>query len=358
MMLLSAQPLLLAQPLLEGLMSLPLPAIAQRVHEPDERLVHQLATTEGDLVVLGAAGKMGVSLARMAAAAFARLPGDRRVHAVSRFSDPAARDELDGAGVRTVAADLTDEAALAGLPDAPNVVYMVGRKFGTTADAATTWALNAYLPGRVARRYPGARISAFSSGNVYPLVPVASGGADETVPPGPVGEYAQSCLGRERVLTHHAAATGSPLAIIRLNYAVDCRYGVLTDIARAVAAGAPVQLGNGVVNVVWQGDANRYALSALAHADAPPLILNVTGPETASVRWLATELGRRLGRAPVFAGAEADTALLSNAANCFGRFGYPAVSLAEMLDWTVAWLTEGGPLLDKPTHFTERAGRF
>jgi uncharacterized protein YbjT (DUF2867 family) len=333
-------------------------AIARRVYEPDDRLVQQLATTGGDLVVLGAAGKMGVSLARMAAAAYQRLPGHRQVYAVSRFSDQSARDELDGAGVRTVVADLTDEKALADLPDAPNVVYMVGRKFGTANDAATTWALNTYLPGRVAQRYAGATISAFSSGNVYPLLPVTSGGADERVPPDPVGEYAQSCLGRERVLTHHARATGSALAIIRLNYAIDCRYGVLTDIARAVKAGDPVDLGNGMVNVIWQGDANRYALSALAHANTDPLVLNVTGPETASVRWLAGELGQRLGREPVFTGVEKETALLSNAARCFGMFGYPSVSLAEMLDWTVGWLLEGGQLLDKPTHFTERKGRF
>ncbi|WP_194898270.1 NAD-dependent epimerase/dehydratase family protein [Catenulispora pinisilvae] len=335
--------------------------IARRVHEPDERLILELAKTEGDLVVLGAAGKMGVSLARMAAAAFDRLPGGRTVHAVSRFSDSSARAELDQAGVHTVSADLGDDSALAGLPDAPNVVYMVGRKFGTTGDAAPTWATNVYLPGRVAQRYAGARISAFSSGNVYPLLPPTSGGADENVAPDPVGEYAQSCLGRERILAYQAAATGSPLAIIRLNYAIDCRYGVLTDIARAVLSGNPVDLGNGLVNVIWQGDANRYALSALAHADSSgkePLVLNVTGPETASVRWLATELGRRLDREPVFAGTESPTALLSNAARCFGLFGYPEVSLHQMLDWTVVWLQEGGALLDKPTHFTERAGRF
>jgi hypothetical protein len=294
----------------------------------------------------------------MAAAALATLPGDRRVHAVSRFSDPAVRAELDAAGVRTHPADLLDEQALPGLPDAPNVVYMVGRKFGTTGDAATTWALNTYLPGRIVRRYAGSRIVAFSTGNVYPLVPVGSGGADETVACDPVGEYAQSCLGRERVLAYHAAATGTPLAVIRLNYAVDCRYGVLTDLARAVAAGTAVDVTTGAVNVVWQGDANRYALSALAHAADPPLVLNVTGPETASVRWLAAELGRRLGAEPAYTGIEAATALLSNATACFARFGYPAVSLGRMLDWTAAWVRGGGPLLDKPTHFAQRQGRF
>lgn len=332
--------------------------IARKVHEPEERLLTSLATIDGDLVVLGAGGKMGVSLARMAGAAFAALPGNRRVYAVSRFSDVDTRAELDSAGVTTVAVDVEDESAWSRLPDAPNVVYMIGRKFGTSGDSAATWATNAYLPGRLALRYAGARIAAFSSGNVYPFTSPMSGGAHESTPPDPVGEYAQSCLGRERVLTYHASKTGSPVSIIRLNYAIDCRYGVLTDIALAVRDGNPVDVSTGAVNVVWQGDANRYALSSLAVADRPPFVLNVTGPETASVRWLADQLGSRLGKEPVFAGEEQSTALLSNAGRCFGLFGYPSVSLEQMLDWTVMWIEAGGELLGKPTHFTERAGRF
>jgi nucleoside-diphosphate-sugar epimerase len=332
--------------------------IARRVHEPEPALVERLRGTEGDLVVLGAAGKMGVSLARMAAAAFAGLPGERRVHAVSRFSDAEARAELEAAGVHTVAADLLEPKVLDTLPDAPNVVHMAGRKFGTGADAALTWMVNVHLPALVARRYRDARLVAFSSGNVYPLLPVVSGGADEHTAPDPVGEYAQTCLGRERVFEHHSRQHGTPVAIIRLNYAVDCRYGVLTDLARAVRDGAPVDLATGAVNVLWQGDANRYALSALTLAASVPYILNVTGPETLSVRWLATELGRRLGREPDFTGTEHATALLNNAARCFAHFGYPRVSVGEMLDWTVEWLVGGGALLDKPTHFGERRGRF
>jgi hypothetical protein len=339
-------------------MSPDLAAIARRVYEPDERLLSSLATIHGDLVVLGAGGKMGVSLARMASLAFAALPGTRRVFAVSRFSDVGARAELDAAGVTTVAVDVEDESAWSELPDAPNVVYMIGRKFGTSGDSATTWATNAYLPGRLAQRYAGARIAAFSSGNIYPFTPAMSGGADEATAPDPVGEYAQSCLGRERVLTYHASKTGSPVSIVRLNYAIDCRYGVLTDIAVAVRNGDPVDVSTGAVNVIWQGDANRYALSSLAVADRPPFLLNVTGPETASVRWLADQLGSRLGREPVIVGEEQSTALLSNAGRCFGLFGYPSVCLNTMLDWTVAWLEAGGELLGKPTHFTERAGRF
>lgn len=332
--------------------------IADRVHRPDQLVHEALASADGDLVVLGAAGKMGVSLSRMAAAALQQLPGDRTVFAVSRFTDSAARAELDRHGVVTVPSDLLADGALDELPDAANVVYMAGRKFGTESDASATWAINVLLPGLVARRYRGSRLVAFSSGNVYPLLPVSAGGADELVPPAPVGEYAQSCLGRERVLAQASVQYGTPMAIIRLNYAIDCRYGVLTDIAKSILDGRPVELGNGLVNVIWQGDANRYVLAALAQTSSPPLLLNVTGPEAASVRWLAGELGRRLDIEPQFAGAETDTALLSNAAQAFGLFGYPTVTLAQMLDWTVAWLRGGGQLLDKPTHFTERAGRF
>lgn len=332
--------------------------IAQRVHEPGDWLIEALAGIDGDLVVLGAAGKMGVSLSRMAAAAFARLPGQRRVYAVSRFSDPDARRELDAAGVHTVASDVSDDLALTHLPDAANVVYLVGRKFGTHEGPELTWMVNGYLPGRVAQRYAGSRLVAFSSGNVYPLVPISSGGATEDLAPDPVGEYAQSCLARERIFSHFATAQGTRLVLIRLNYAVDCRYGVLTDIARSVLAEQPVDVSNAAVNVIWQGDANSYALAALAHASVPPTVLNVTGPETASVRWLVGELGRRLGRVPRLVGVESATGLLSNAGRCFGMFGYPSVPLTQLLDWTASWLLEGGQLLDKPTHFSERKGSY
>lgn len=332
--------------------------IARRVWEPDQLVLDTFDALDGDLVVLGAAGKVGVSLSRMAAAAFERLGGGRTVYAVSRFSDPSARAELEQSGVTTVAADLLADDGLAGLPDAPNVVYMAGRKFGTGKDASATWAANVLLPGLVARRYRDARIAAFSSGNVYPLLPVSSGGADESVTPGPVGEYAQSCLGRERILESESRRQGTRVSILRLNYAVDCRYGVLTDIARAVDEGRPVELGNGVVNVIWQGDANRYTLASLAHADTPPFVLNITGPEQASVRYLAEQIGERLGKEPLFEGVESDTALINNAGRSFGMFGYPTVPLATLIDWTCAWLQGGGQLLDKPTHFTERTGKY
>jgi nucleoside-diphosphate-sugar epimerase len=318
-----------------------------------------LADTDGDRVVLGAGGKVGISLATMAARAFASLPGSRTVYAVSRFSDESLVATLDAAGVRPVRADLLDDDALAALPDAANVAYLVGRKFGTSASPAASWALNAYLPGRVIRRYAGARVVAYSSGNVYPFVPIGSGGATESVGPDPIGEYAQSCLARERVLEYFAAETGTPLTLFRLNYAIDCRYGVLSDLAATIESGRPVDLGAGAVNVLWQGDANRYALGGFGIAAAtPPTVLNATGPETASVRYLATELGARIGAEPTFTGIEPQTALLSNAGRCFGHFGYPSVTLQQMLDWTVQWRRAGGELLDRPTHFAERAGAF
>ncbi|MDQ6524484.1 NAD(P)-dependent oxidoreductase [Nocardioides sp. LHD-245] len=332
--------------------------IAAHVRQPSDALVEALARTDGDIAVIGAAGKMGVSLTRMAAAALDRLPGGRRVVAVSRFSDPDARAELDAAGVRTVVADVADPGSLQALPDAANVVYLVGRKFGTSSDSSATWFTNTVLPSVVLDRYRGARVVALSSGNVYPFSAPVTGGCAEETPYGPVGDYAQSCVGREQVIVHRSVTQQTPTTLVRLNYAVDCRYGVLTDIARAVQAGEAVDLSQGAVNVVWQGDANRYCLSALTLADVPPAILNVTGPETVSVRWLAEELGQRLGRSPVLTGEEAPTALLSNASRCHALFGYPDVPLATMLDWTVAWLTGGGALLDKPTGFGTRDGRF
>ncbi len=257
-----------------------------------------------------------------------------------------------------IVADVADDAALAGLPDATNVVFLVGSKFGTSGREHATWATNAYLPGRVAQRYAGSRIVGLSTGNVYPLVPVASGGCTEQPPVDPVGDYAMSCLGRERVLEHFAALDGTPTALIRLNYAVEMRYGVLVDLARAVLAGDPIDLTTGHANIVWQGYANEVTLRALHHADVPPFVLNVTGPETVSVRQVAHAMAAHLGREPVLHGAEAPTALLSNAQKCHGLFGYPEVSLAELIDLTADWVSQGLPLLGKPTHFQRRDGRF
>ncbi len=330
----------------------------ERLSRPTPELIEDLARLPGDIVLLGVGGKMGPTLARMARRAADEAGERRHVIGVSRFSEPGVREELEAAGVETIACDLLDRAAVARLPDAPNVIFMAGRKFGSTGDEARTWAMNTYVPALVAERYRDARIVVFSSGNVYPLVPVASGGATEECPPAPVGEYAQSVLARERMFEYFSQVYGTPVVLLRLNYAIDLRYGVLLDVAQRVAAHMPIDLAMGHVNVIWQGDANAIALRSLTLCESPPYVLNVTGPETISIRWLATEFGARLGVAPVFEGCEADTALLSNAARCFKHFGYPTVPLAQMIDWVAHWVKIGGPTLGKPTHFEQREGKF
>ena len=325
---------------------------------PSEALVADLASLDGDVMVIGSAGKMGPTLTVLAQRALDAAGQGHKAIAVSRFSDAAARARLDAAGVTTRPADLHDPAALAAQPDAPNIVYMLGTKFGTTGREYLTWATNVYLAGKVAERFPRARFTVFSSGNIYPLRPVTQGGATEDVAPDPVGEYAQSCLARERMFEHWSIQNGTPVSIFRLNYAIDLRYGVLYDIARQVHAGEAVDITMGNVNVIWQGDANTIALRALARASSPPEIINVTGPETIPMRFLVEAFARRFGVEPKLTGDEAPTALLNNAAKAFGLFGYPSVPLATMIDWVAAWIEAGGPSLDKPTHFQEREGKF
>jgi nucleoside-diphosphate-sugar epimerase len=326
---------------------------------PTDEVIQALAGVEGDLLILGVGGKMGPTLARLAIRAIEKGHLGRRVIGVSRFSTPEVQRGLRAAGVETIGCDLLDDDALNRLPDVANVIFMAGRKFGSTGAESLTWAMNAYLPARVARRYRDSRLVVFSTGNVYPLVPVASGGATEDDPPGPVGEYAQSCLGRERLVEHFSRQHGTPAVIVRLNYAIDLRYGVLLDVAQKVWAGQPIDVRMGNVNVIWQGDANRAVLRCLPLAASPPPVLNLTGPETVSIRQVAQRVATLLGRpAPEIVGEEAPTALLSNAARAHARFGYPSVSLDQMLRWVAHWVEIGGPVLGKPTHFEERAGRF
>ncbi len=329
--------------------------LEERLARPSAGLVSDLAGLDGDIMILGAGGKLGPSLVRLALNATGR---DRRIIAVSRFSEPGLADGLQGEGATVVRADVADERALRELPEAPNVVFLVGAKFGTQGREHATWFTNAYLPGRVADRFSGSRIAALSTGNVYPLVPVTSGGSTENDPAGPVGDYAMSCLGRERVLTHFAETYGTRLSLIRLNYAVELRYGVLVDLAQKILAGRPIDLTTGQVNVVWQGYANEVALRSLLLADTPPYVLNVTGPELLSVRQAALALGAALGVEPVFSGEEAPTALLSNAAKCHRLFGYPDITPQELIEHTAGWVAGGGPLLGKPTKFERRDGRF
>lgn len=333
--------------------------LEDRLTTPSPALVADLARGHGDLVVLGAGGKMGPTLSVLARRALdAAGRGGDAVHAVSRWSDASQAERLRAAGVHVVAADLLGDDDLAGLPDGADVLFMVGAKFGSATAPSWAWAVNAALPDRVARRYPQARITAFSTGNVYPLVPVDQQGAAEDHPVGPVGEYAMSCLGRERVLAHAALTRGTPVSLIRLNYAVDLRYGVLHDIAATILAGEPVDLTTGHVNVVWQGYANEVTLRATALASPEVTTLNVTGPEVLPVERVARRLASRLGRDVTFTGSPSGTALLNDATRCFDLFGYPDVTAGTLVDWQAAWLTAGLPTSGRPTKWAVRDGRF
>ncbi|HEX6805835.1 MAG TPA: NAD(P)-dependent oxidoreductase [Terriglobales bacterium] len=334
------------------------PELEDRLSTPSRADVEAVAVLEGDILILGAAGKMGPSMAKLAHRAAQQAGVRKRVIAVARFSSPAVRIDLEKAGVETILCDLLEPGSLADLPDAANVVFMAARKFGTSGAEHLTWAMNTFLPGLVAERFRNSRIVAFSTGNVYGLEPALSGGATETTPVAPVGEYAQSALGRERMFEYGSAKWGTPVTILRLNYAVELRYGVLVDIALAVYQRRPVDLRMGHVNVIWQRDANSVCLRALKVCQSPPLVLNLTGPETLSVRWIAQEFGRRFQLDPVFDGEESGRALLSDASKADSIFGPPNVSPLQMMDWIAHWISSGGPLLNKPTHFTVRDGKF
>lgn len=330
-------------------------ALEEWLSRPTDSVRETLGKLKGDLLVLGAAGKMGPTLARMARRALDPL---RRVIAVSRFSNPQSKADLDRHGVETISCDLLDRAAVESLPPADNVIFMAGQKFGTSDAPEATWMINAVLPAVVAERFRHSRIVVFSTGCVYALTPSPGPGSLETDALSPPGEYAHSCIARERVFTHFARIHGTPLTIFRLNYAIDLRYGVLHDVAAKVWAGQPVDVTMGHVNVVWQGDANARALQSLARADNPPAIVNVTGSECLSVRWLAGRFGELFGREPLIAGKEADTAWLSNAEKSFEWFGTPSVSINEMIQATADWIRQGGTSLGKPTHFEAHDGRF
>lgn len=332
--------------------------LEQELLKPSERLIADIRKIEGDIMLLGVGGKMGPSMARLAKLAVDQAGLNKRIIGVSRFSDGNTREELETAGIETISADLLNEADLAVLPDVENIIYLAGTKFGTTGKEAFTWAMNAYLPGRVAERFKKSRIVVFSTGNVYPFTPVTSGGLSEDHPVAPVGEYGQSCLGRERIFQYFAEKNQTPTLIYRLNYAIDLRYGVLLELAKSVNEGRPIDLTTGNVNVIWQGDANEIAIRSLLHCSAPAKLLNVTGPETLSVKWLAEQFGMLLGKEPLFENEVQQTALLNNASEAHKLFGYPRVTIREMMDMTVSWLQGGGKISNKPTHFQERKGQF
>ena len=321
---------------------------------PEDATREMLARLPGDIAVLGAGGKMGPTLVMM----LKKAAPDRRVYAVSRFSDRAAESRIQQAGVEVVRADLLDESALRRLPDVPIVFHLVGMKFGATGQQPLTWALNVHVPALVAQRYPNARIVALSTGNVYPLVRVDGGGSVEDDMPNPVGEYAQSCLGRERMFEYFSDRNGTAVTLVRLNYANEPRYGIIVDLTLKILQGEPVDVTMGAVNLIWQGDANNTIIRALSLAASPPTILNVTGPDLVHIRDLARRIGRVLDREPIFTGAEAETALLSNASRCFELLGRPSTSLDEMVERIVTWVSAGGRVLGKPTKYGVRDGRF
>jgi nucleoside-diphosphate-sugar epimerase len=332
--------------------------LEEHLSRPTADDVSAMKALDGDLLILGAGGKMGPSLAMLARRA-ADLAGSRkRVIAVSRFSDEKLRYEFSSQNIEPIACDLLEPGALAKLPEVANVVFMAARKFGTSGSEHLTWAMNTFLPGLVAERFRNSRIIAFSTGNVYPLTPVKDGGAVESTVVEPKGEYAQSALGRERMFEYGSHRWGTPVTILRLNYAVELRYGVLADIGLAVFERRPIDLRMGYVNVIWQRDANSACLRSFGHCQSPPLVLNLTGPETLSVRRVAEEFGQRFGVDPVFEFEESPTALLSNAGQAQRLFGCPSITAAVIIQWLAGWISNRRPLLNKPTHFHARDGKF
>jgi len=322
--------------------------------EPSEATQKVVSDLKGDIVVLGAGGKMGPTLAMM----LKKASTGKNIYAVSRFSNREVKTRIEQAGINTVEVDLLDETLYSRLPNVENVFFLAGMKFGATGNQPLTWALNSFLPGLIARHYKNARIVVFSTGNVYPFVDINSGGASEQLGAEPTGEYAQSCLGRERIFQYFSALNNTPMTIVRLNYANEPRYGIIVDLTLKILNGEPIDLTMGAVNLIWQRDALDFIIQAATLAQSPPAIVNVTGPDTVMIRQLAKQIAGVLSRKPKFVSQEAQTALLSNASYCFGKFGYPKMPLEQMVCLIVKWVAAGKKIYKKPTKYDIRNGRF
>ncbi len=332
--------------------------LEELLSRPSAETVELFKKLDGDILFMGIAGKIGPSLAHMAKRACLEAGIKKRIIGVSRFSNPAEKDLIESWGIDTIQGDLLDRKYLESLPKVKNVFFLAGMKFGSEENLSLTWAMNSFLPALVAEYFKDSRIVAYSTGCVYPLVPVDSGGSKEINKPEPVGEYAQSCLGRERMFEYGSRKYNTPVALIRLNYAVEPRYGVLVDIATKVKNNQPVDLTMGHFNAIWQGDANNMVLRSMEHAASPAWIVNIAGPETLRVRDVALEFGKIFNKEVQFTGNEAETALLSNAEQAFRFFGKPKVAVQKVMEWTARWMEEDKKLLGKPTHFEVRDGKY
>ena len=329
-------------------------ALEEFMSRPTEALIDDLYCLEGDIMVLGVGGKMGPTLARLAK----RAAPQKTIIGVSRFTNSGTQEKLENWGIKTIKANLLDRRALAELPKIKNIIFMAGRKFGSSGSQELTWAMNVYCPALVAEVFRDHRIVAYSTACVYPFVEVTSGGAKENLPPNPPGEYAQSCVGRERMFQYFSRLHATPGCLIRLSYAIDLRYGVFFDVANAVFRGNDLDISTGYANVIWQGDANTHVLHALRHCATPAWPLNLSGSKAISIRWLAEEFGSIFDKAPKFVGSEADTAWLVNTENAQSLFGKPPVPTNKMIEWVADWIIRGGVNLEKPTQFESRNGAY
>lgn len=333
--------------------------IEKKMNTASSALVEDVKNIDGDIIILGVSGKIGYNLAALLMDALNKAGIKKNVYGVARFSDGnQSRDALEAIGVQTLVADFMNDESLKSLPHVKNVIFMVGYKFGSTGNESYTWALNSYLPGRIAETYKDSNIVVFSTGCVYPLVNVKDAAPSEEQMPEAIGEYAQSCLGRERIFEHFSKENKTPMAIYRLNYAIDVRYGVLVEIAKDVYNDRPVDVTMGQVNVIWQPDASEMAIRSLLHTTVPANVINITGPETLSVRWIAERFAERFGKTVTIVGEESENALLSNASKSHELFGYPQTSIREMIDTIATWIELDGSMIDKPTHFQEREGKY